>query len=104
MRWDSRWFAQRELDERREIGLPPISRVAELTGPAGAVMSLDRSISVTHRTLGPVDVESRSRSYLLVPRAHAQTLTRQLAEALRSASVGETAVREVRVRMDPRDM
>jgi primosomal protein N' (replication factor Y) len=104
MRWDSRWFAQRELDERRSIGLPPLTRVAELTGPPDAVVSVDRSIAVGHRTLGPVDVASGTRSYLVVPRAHAQALTRQLADALRSASVGESAVREVRVRMDPRDM
>jgi len=104
MRWDSRWFAQRELDEPRSIGLPPLTRVAELTGPPDAVVSVDRSIAVGHRTLGPVDVASGTRSYLVVPRAHAQALTRQLADALRSASVGESAVREVRVRMDPRDM
>lgn len=103
-RWDSRWYAQRELQQRLAIGLPPSSRVAELTGPSSAVSALERSITVDHRTLGPVDLAGATRSYLLVPRAKASTLTHQLASALRTASVGETALRDVRVRMDPRDM
>lgn len=103
-RWDSRWYAQRELEQRLSIGLPPASRVAELTGPSSAVALLERSISVDHRTLGPVDIAGSSRSYLLVPRARASVLTHQLASALRTASMAETSVREVRVRMDPRDM
>lgn len=103
-RWDSRWFAQRELQQRVSIGLPPASRVAELTGPSSAVSMLEQSIDVEHGTLGPVDVGGATRSYLLVPRAKASALTHQLASALRTASVRETAVRDVRVRMDPRDM
>lgn len=103
-RWDSRWYAQRELHQRMAIGLPPASRVAELTGPSGAVAALERSISVDHRTLGPVDVAGGSRSYLLTTRNKASALTHQLASALRTASMGESSVRDVRVRMDPRDM
>ena len=103
-RWDSRWYAQRELQQRMALGLPPSSRVAELTGPSSAVSALEGSITVEHRTLGPVDLAGSTRSYLVVPRAKASMLTHQLASALRTASVGETALRDVRVRMDPRDM
>ena len=103
-RWDSRWYAERELQQRMAIGLPPASRVAELTGPSSAVSALERSISVEHRTLGPVDVAGGSRTYLLTPRNQASVLTHQLASALRTASIGETSLRDVRVRMDPRDM
>lgn len=104
IRWDSRWFAQRELEQRLAIGLPPATRVAELTGPSSAVATLERAISVSHRTLGPVDVGGGSRSYILVPRSRASALTQDLAGILRTASVGETSLRDVRVRMDPRDM
>lgn len=110
-RWDSRWFAQRELHERLAVGLPPASRIAELTGPSSAVAALERTIAVQHRVLGPVEARSveaerasQVRSYLVVPRAQGSVLTRELAGALRTASVSESNIRDVRVRMDPRDM
>ncbi|HSU74414.1 MAG TPA: primosomal protein N' [Terrabacter sp.] len=32
VRWDPTWLAARELEERRELGLPPAVRMAQLTG------------------------------------------------------------------------
>ena len=29
IRYDSRWFADRQIDERRAVGLPPVTRAAE---------------------------------------------------------------------------
>ena len=104
MRWDSRWFAQRELNERLAIGLPPASRVAELTGPLRSVTTLASFLSVEHRVLGPVDVDGETRSYVLVPRGRSAALVDQLSAALRTGSVGGSSIKDVRVRMDPRDM
>ena len=106
LRWDSRWFAQRELEQRASVGLPPVTKVAEVTGPPAGVAQVERSISVPHRSLGPVEIDDgRSvRTYLVVPRSVGSTLTQELSTILRTASVRESSVRDVRVRMDPRDM
>lgn len=106
IRWDSRWFAERQIDERLSAGLPPVTRIAELTGPGIAVGEVNDRITVEHRVLGPVPVpdSDKVRSYLVVPRRFASEFTTELGAILRTASVKETAVREVRVRMDPRDM
>ena len=37
VRWDPAWFAERELDERRELSLPPAARLAVLTGARPAL-------------------------------------------------------------------
>lgn len=106
VRWDSRWFAQRELEQRVAVGLPPVTRVAEVSGPPLGVRMVQESISVTHRSLGPVEIdEGRSvRVYLVVSRSSVSKLTQELSAFLRTASARESAVRDVRVRMDPRDM
>jgi hypothetical protein len=77
-----------------------------LTGPGIAVGEVNDRITVEHRVLGPVPVpdSDKVRSYLVVPRRFASEFTTELGAILRTASVKETAVREVRVRMDPRDM
>lgn len=119
IRYDSRWFADRQIDERRAVGLPPVTRVAELTGPAAGVNAMVDSLQVPRKVLGPVPVadageragrtesrESREevRSFLVVPRSHGVQLTSELDQAVRRASMGDQPMREVRVRMDPRDM
>ncbi len=103
-RWDSRWYAERELEERLTVGLPPASRVAELTGPPGAVATMGAAVTVPHRVLGPVEFDGGSRSYLVVPRARAAGLIEQLTAAVRTGSVNGTSIKDVRIRMDPRDM
>lgn len=106
LRWDSRWFALRELEQRASVGLPPVTRVAEVTGPSVGVGKIEQAISVPHRSLGPVEVDGgRSvRLYLVVPRSSASKLTQDLSAILRTASLRESALRDVRVRIDPRDM
>lgn len=52
-----RWFAERELAERREVGLPPAVRMAALEGPRRAAQ--DMSEQVQHRSEAdgiPLDV------------------------------------------------
>lgn len=109
IRWDAAWFAEREIVERRAVGLPPVTRVAELVGPAAGVAAFVTSLTVTHRVLGPVPVTDESgrnvvRSYVVVPRSMGGELTSQLTAAVRRASTVADSTREVRVRMDPRDM
>ena len=109
IRYDSRWFADRQIDERRAVGLPPVTRVAELTGPAAGVTRFVGSLTVPHRVLGPVALDDPSgrrdvRSFVVVDRRYASTLTAELGAAVRTASTDEGPARDVRVRMDPRDM
>lgn len=106
VRWDSRWYAERQIDERMTAGLPPITRAAELTGPAAAVDAFAGDLTVEHRVLGPVPVPDSAdvRSFVIVPRSLGATFTQEIAATLRTASAHESALREVRVRIDPRDM
>ena len=106
VRWDSRWFAERQLDERVSAGLPPVTRVAEVTGPQAAVQAIGDRIRSDHRILGPVPVPDSHhvRSYLVVPRTQAAAFTRELGSLMRTESTKDSATRDVRVRMDPRDM
>ncbi len=106
VRWDSRWFAERQLDERASAGLPPVTRVAEVTGPQAAVQTMGDRIRSDHRILGPVPVPDSHhvRSYLVVPRTQAAAFTRELGSLMRTESTKDSTMRDVRVRMDPRDM
>jgi len=106
VRWDSRWFAERQLDERASAGLPPVTRVAEVTGPQAAVQAMGDRIRSHHRILGPVPVPDSHhvRSYLVVPRTQGAAFTRELGSLMRTESTKDSTTRDVRVRMDPRDM
>ena len=106
VRWDSRWFAERQLDERASAGLPPVTRVAEVTGPQAAVQTMGDRIRSDHRILGPVPVPDSHhvRSYLVVPRTQAAAFTREVGSLMRTESTKDSTMRDVRVRMDPRDM
>ncbi|UGQ15289.1 primosomal protein N' [Yinghuangia sp. ASG 101] len=56
VRWDPQGYARTELDERAELGLPPVSRMASITGPPAAVAEIMRLIRLPDGTdvLGPV--------------------------------------------------
>ncbi|MER7070122.1 primosomal protein N' [Terrabacter sp. NPDC000476] len=56
VRWDPAWLAERELLERRELGLPPAVRVAQLTGGRRALEeALGQADLPAHaQVLGPV--------------------------------------------------
>ena len=60
IRWDPAWLAQRELDERRTLGLPPTVRVARLVGSRpgvlAAVSELRSALDVD--VLGPLPVRA----------------------------------------------
>ncbi|MEU4481323.1 primosomal protein N' [Micromonospora sp. NPDC023966] len=103
LRWDSAWFAGRELAERRELGFPPAVRMASVTGVADAVADLLAGTRLPDgaEVLGPVPAdEGRERMLVRVPRARAAAL----ADALHAAA-GQRSARKaadpVRLQIDP---
>ena len=102
MRWDAAGFAARESADRAAAHLPPASRVATVTGEAGAVDDaltlLDRPAGL--EVLGPVPVgDGEERLVLRVPRARGGDLSRALAELQRVRSARKLDA--VRVQVDP---
>ncbi|WP_426595937.1 primosomal protein N' [Cellulomonas sp. McL0617] len=111
VRWDPAGYASRELGERAALALPPIVRIASVTGPRDAVDTLVGRLDVPQlEVLGPVPVDSRTealeqevRALVRVPRTQGAALARSLAasQAVRSARrEGGT----VRVQLDPADL
>jgi primosomal protein N' (replication factor Y) len=122
VRWDPAWLAARELAERRELGLPPAARVAQLTGGRRALEeALEQAdLPASAQVLGPVplvggaptrrqpadgEVERAPADHhvlVRVPATDTAALTRALLalKAFRSARK-ETDV--VTVRVDPLD-
>lgn len=108
-RWDSIWFAEREIAERSEAHLPPAARAIRLDGnppDVESMLSMIEAFGRDHalRVLGPVIQEdnSKAHAYLLAPRVHGNALVRELAEATRVRST-DTKRGHVQVRVDPRD-
>lgn len=58
VRWDPIGLAERELDERAELGFPPQVHMAALSGPASAVRSFLRTLQLPPgaEVLGPVEL------------------------------------------------
>ncbi|HVV76927.1 MAG TPA: primosomal protein N' [Mycobacteriales bacterium] len=106
LRWQPRWHAERELEDRRSLHLPPAGRMAALTGAPEAVAELLAAAKLppAAEVLGPVaapdgDAEDE-RILVRVPRVRGQELATALkaAQATRSA---RKAPGSVRVEMDP---
>ena len=101
VRWDQPGFAAREAAARAEAHLPPASRLATLTGEAGALddaltlLALPRGGEV----LGPVDAGERWRAVVRVPHALGSELSRALLELQRVRSARR--LDPVRVQVDP---
>lgn len=106
LRWDTVTFAERELDDRTELGFPPAVRLATLTGPAAAVRETlaDAGLPAGAQVLGPVPVDGgQERAMVRVPRHLGSALARALkgASGVRSA---RKAPEVVRVNIDPLDL
>lgn len=122
VRWDPVGHAVRELAEREELGFPPVSRMAAVSGPGEAVAEFLRAVELpTHASvLGPVPLpvtaagrprrpgappagEQWDRALIRVPPGHGAALTAALkaAQAARTARGGNTPVW---VRIDPLDI
>jgi primosomal protein N' (replication factor Y) (superfamily II helicase) len=108
VRWRPTWHAERELEDRTALHLPPAARLAALTGTAAAVHEL---LALTElpagaEVLGPVPVavragdEAAERLLVRVPRRHGAELAAALhaAAAVRSARKSAGAVR---IELDP---
>ena len=97
-RWDPVGAARRELAERTELGFPPATRMASVSGPAAAVADLLAGLAVGE-VLGPVDDGEGERALVRVPRAQGQALAGALkaAAGVRSARKAEP----VRIELDP---
>ncbi|MER5889082.1 primosomal protein N' [Streptomyces sp. NPDC001941] len=120
VRWDPVGHAQRELAERAELGFPPVSRMASVTGRPEAVAQFVAGAELPPdvEVLGPVPVaptrgpggppagESWERVLLRVPPGTGAALARALKEARagRAARGGAGAAEGVRVRVDPPDI
>jgi primosomal protein N' (replication factor Y) (superfamily II helicase) len=106
VRWQPRWHAERELEDRRSLHLPPAGRMAALTGGAAAIADLlsGATLPPAAEVLGPVPVDGGAdddeRVLIRVPRVRAMELATSLkaAQATRSA---KKATGSVRVEMDP---
>lgn len=103
VRWDAAWFAERELLERAQLGLPPVTRAVALTGSAAAITATVSAADLpgTARHLGPVPVGRGADERLLitVPRRDGGALARAVRAAVVTGSARGAAA--VEVRMDP---
>jgi primosomal protein N' (replication factor Y) len=122
VRWDPAGHAERELAERAELGFPPVSRIAAVTGVREAVAEFLASVALPPGTevLGPVPLpltdpgrprrsgdpppgEFWERILLRVPPGSGAAL----AAAVKAAHAGRLARGggpTVRVRIDPPDI
>ncbi len=122
VRWDPVGHARRELAERAELGFPPVSRMASVTGSPEALAAFLAAAELPSdaEVLGPVPVpgtepgrprrpwdappgESWERALLRVPPGSGAAL----ATALKTAQAARTARGNsdpVRIRIDPPDI
>jgi primosomal protein N' (replication factor Y) len=93
IRWQPRWHADRELDDRRALHLPPAGRMAAITGTPAAVAEILSLAELPPgaEVLGPVEVVAATapaeRVLVRVPRVSGSALAASLkaAQAIRSA-------------------
>ncbi|WP_329570438.1 primosomal protein N' [Kitasatospora sp. NBC_01266] len=110
VRWDPAGHADLELAERAQLGFPPVSRMAAVTGTPSAVADL---LAVTRLpeeadVLGPVPLpplrgQEQERALLRVRPGQGGAL----AAALKAAQIARVALRgaePVKVRIDPLDI
>jgi primosomal protein N' (replication factor Y) len=126
VRWDPGWLAARELADRRELGLPPAARVAELTGSRRALEEALTQLDLppSAQVLGPLPLpvpggEPRPaagaraatpaarrpdhRVLVRAPLADTSALTSSLV-ALKAYRSARKEAEVVTVRVDPIDM
>lgn len=115
VRWDPAWLAERELAERRELGLPPAVRMAQLVGARRAVaeslaqLDLPEAAQVlgpmplgTARRSGPDDNAADTHALVRIGPGDTIALTRALM-ALRAFRSARKEKDVVSVRVDPTD-
>ncbi|MFF8833033.1 primosomal protein N' [Streptomyces sp. NPDC015131] len=122
VRWDPVGHAQRELAERAELGFPPVSRMASVTGRAEAVAAFlaATELPAEAEVLGPVPLpppppgaprrpgdpppgETWERALLRVPPGSGAALAAALKSA-QAARLARGGTDPVRIRVDPPDI
>lgn len=122
VRWDPVGHAERELADRAELGFPPVSRMAAVTGRTDTVAAFVAGAGLPPETevLGPVPLpepppgrprrpgdppvgELWSRALLRVPPGSGAALARSL-KAARAARTARGGTDQVRIRIDPLDI
>ncbi|MGY1709587.1 primosomal protein N' [Geodermatophilus sp. SYSU D00758] len=112
VRWDPAWLAARELADRRELGFPPATRMAALSGSPAALAEFLAAARLPGDAdvLGPVpeparpgDEGERERFLVRVPRAEGLGLAHALA-AVQGVRSAKKAAEHVRVQLDPLDL
>ena len=96
IRWDSPWFASRELVERAETRLPPVSRWLTLTAAAPDVRDVLAAITAVHVVRGPIPLDDGVRAVVIFPRHSAA----QVIDEVRGAVA--VAKNPIRLQVDPR--
>ncbi|MCM3513666.1 primosomal protein N' [Nocardioides sp. P86] len=105
VRWDPAGFAEREAEERRSAHLPPASRLATISGPAGAVDDALVLLAAPEgaEVLGPVPEgegpDHPERVVVRVPRHRGPELSRALGDLQRLRS--SRKLDPVRIQVDP---
>lgn len=103
VRWNPAWYAGIELAERRELGFPPVSRMAALDGePAALSRVLDTApLPEDIEVLGPVPLDNDAeRALLRVPRTEGARLAALVRELVAARSARKDPD-QLRVRLDP---
>ncbi|MFH9724715.1 primosomal protein N' [Streptomyces sp. NPDC017254] len=122
VRWDPVGHAQRELAERAELGFPPVSRMAAVTGPPEAVENFlaGAGLPMDAEVLGPVPLpvvrpggprrpgdpppgEQWDRALVRVPPGSGAALAAALKQA-RAGRLARGGGDPVRIRVDPPDI
>ncbi|MEU2118348.1 primosomal protein N' [Streptomyces sp. NPDC016459] len=122
VRWDPVGHAQRELAERAELGFPPVSRMAAVTGPPEAVEAFLAAAGLPPdaEVLGPVPLpvvrpggprrpgdpppgEQWDRALVRVPPGSGAALAAALKQA-RASRLARGGGDPVRIRVDPPDI
>jgi primosomal protein N' (replication factor Y) len=106
VRWDPAGAAGRELADRAELGLPPVTRLASLTGAPAAVAELLTAVDLPDaaQVAGPVPVDRDTERVLVrVERRDGAALARRLKAAAAGRSARRTA-EPVRIQLDPREL
>ena len=102
IRWDPGWLAERELQERRDLSLPPTVRAATLTGDPAAVDDARHALPASARVLGPLPAGDEARILVTVDRRHGPDLTRSLS-ALAATRAARKDTARLHIAVDPPD-
>lgn len=100
LRWDTGWYARRELADRAGLAFPPAVRMAAVDGTPEAVAEVLALLPEGVDVLGPVPYGDGERALVRVPHARGNDLAAALKAALAQRSARK-APDPARVELDP---